>query len=252
MKPATLKEFLSSPHRPRIGLSIKNRIKLTTRKVFAVFKVQLVFNGERSEKGLYPYFLEFFLAQSKGVLHVGGHFGQESAYYEHMLKPVLWIEADPGSFVILSQNIAKVDNQIAVNALVSDTVREETMHVTSNNGMSSSVHPLSSIGKVAFDIQNTHTIQLTTNTLNNLLPIEGLTLDFWVIDVQGHEYQVLRGGDKVISHARWILIEGSNRPYYDNMALFPEVKNLLETYGFIQVYCPRADHFEALFMNTKN
>jgi FkbM family methyltransferase len=250
MKPALFKEFLNPPIRPRIGPSIKNRIKLTTRKFFAVFKVQLVFSGERSEKGLYPYVLEFFLAQSQGVLHVGGHFGQESAYYELMQKPVLWIEAEPEAFVILSQNIAKVGNQFAVNALVSDSVREESMYVTSNNGMSSSVHPLSSIGKEAFDIQNTHTIHSTTNTLNNLLPIEGITLDFWVIDVQGHEYQVLRGADKVIRHARWILIEGSNKPYYDNMSLFPEVKNLLETYGFIQVYCPKADHFEAFFINS--
>jgi FkbM family methyltransferase len=252
MKPAPLKEFLSSRQLLRSGLCIKNRIKLTTRKVFAVFKVQLVFRGERSEKGLFPHFLEFFLSQSKGVLHVGGHFGQESAYYELMQKPVLWIEADPKAFVVLSQNIAKAKNQFAVNALVSDSVREESLHVTSNTGMSSSVHPLSSLGKEAFHIDNTHTIQLTTNTLNNLFPIEELTLDFWVIDVQGHEYQVLRGSDKVIKHARWILIEGSNKPFYDNMSLFSEVKSLLETYGFIQVYCPIADHFEALFMNTKN
>ena len=252
MKPVPLKELLSSRQLQRNSLSIKNRIKHTTRQVFAVFKVQLIFRGERSEKGLLPHFIEFFLSQSKGVLHVGGHFGQESAYYELMQKPVLWIEADPGAFVVLSQNIAKAKNQFAVNALVSDSVREESLHVTPNTGMSSSVHPLSSFGKEAFHIENTHTIQLTTNTLNNLLPIEKLTLDFWVIDVQGHEYQVLRGSDKVIQHARWIQIEGSNKPFYDNMKLFSEVKSLLETYGFIQVYCPIADHFEALFMNTKN
>ena len=252
MKPTPLKEFLSARQIQRIGLSIKNRIKRTTRKVFAVFKVQLIFRGERTEKGLFPQFLEFFLSQSKGILHVGGHFGQESAYYELLQKPVLWIEADPRAFGVLSQNIAEAKNQFAVNALVSDSVREENLYVTSNTGMSSSVHPLSSIGQQAFRIENTHAIQLTTNTLNNLFPFEGLTLDFWVIDVQGHEYQVLRGSDKVIKHARWILIEGSNKPFYDNMSLFSEVKCLLETYGFIQVYCPIADHFEALFMNTKN
>lgn len=250
MKPTFLKEFLSALQIPRIGLSIKNRIKLTSRKIFAVFKVQLVFHGERSETGLFPHFVEFFLSQSKGVLHVGGHFGQESAYYELMQKPVLWIEADPGAFGVLSQKIAEAKNQFAVNALVSDSVREESFHVTSNTGMSSSVHPLSSIGEEAFQIENTHVIQLTTNTLNNLLPAEGLVLDFWVIDVQGHEYQVLRGSDKVIKHARWILIEGSNRHFYKDILLFPEVKRLLKSYGFVQVYSPSADHFEALFINA--
>lgn len=250
MKPTLLKKFLSELQIPRIELYIKNLMKQTTRKVFAVFKVQLIFRGERSEKGLFPHFVEFFLSQSKGVLHVGGHFGQESTYYELMQKPVLWIEADPGAFGVLSRNIAKAKNQFAVNALVSDSVREENLFVTSNTGMSSSVHPLSSIGEQAFRIENTHAIQLTTNTLNNLFPVEGLTLDFWVIDVQGHEYQVLRGSDKVIKHARWILIEGSNKPFYENMLLFSEVKSLLETYGFIQVYCPIADHFEALFINA--
>lgn len=180
---------------------LKSRIKDVVKKFFALFRVSIIFPGERSERGLFPHFVEFLLSQSQGILHVGAHYGQESAYYALMKKPVLWIEADPNAFKILSQQISKEEDQRALNAFISDSAREENLHVTSNSGMSSSIHPLTTLGEEAFNIENTHSIKLRTSTLNELLTSEEANLDFWVIDVQGHEFEVLRGSDKVIRRA---------------------------------------------------
>jgi len=234
-----------------LKISIKNQIKYLVKKAFNLVKVSIIFPGERSERGLFPHVVEFFLSQSQGILHVGAHYGQESAYYALMKKPVLWIEADPNAFQILSRQISKVENQRALNAFISDSAREENLHVTSNSGMSSSIYTLSTLGKEAFNIENTHSIKLRTSTLNQLLTSRETNLDFWVIDVQGHEFEVLLGSDKVIRRARWILVEGSSKTYYENMSLFPNVKQLLESYGFSQVYCTPGDHFEAIFINIR-
>jgi FkbM family methyltransferase len=231
---------------------VKNRIKELVKKSLKFFNVLIIFRGERSEQGLFPYFVEFFLSQSQGILHVGAHYGQESGYYALMGKPVLWIEADPKAFKVLSRHISNWQNQRALNAFISDSAREANLHVTSNNGMSSSLHPLSTVGEEAFNIENTHSIELRTSTLNQLLASEETELDFWVIDVQGHEYEVLRGSDLVIRRARWILIEGSDKPFYENMSLFPKVKQLLESHGFSQIYRTPGDHFEAMFLNVNS
>ena len=233
-------------------LQIKNRLKRITRSILARFKVSIIFHGERSEKGLFPYFIEFFLSQGQGVLHVGAHHGQESSYYSLMGKPVLWIEADPSAFQILSKNISGASNQSAINALVSDSRRTISFHITSNAGMSSSIHPLTPYGKECFAIENSHSIQLESSTINDLYPKLGANYDFWVIDVQGHEFEVLSGSNLVVNKARWILVEGSKKSYYEDMSLFPKVKGLLESLGFVQVYCPSGDHFEAFFINSNS
>lgn len=235
-----------------LKLRVKNLLKRITRTILTRFKVSIVFHGEHSEKGLFPYFIEFFLCQSQGVLHVGAHHGQESSYYSQMGKPVLWIEADPSAFQILSENISGASNQIAINALVSNSHKSINFHITSNSGMSSSIHPLTPQGEESFGIENSHSIELEASTINDLYPEEGPNYDFWVIDVQGHEYEVLEGSNLVINRARWILVEGSNKYYYENMSLFPKVKSLLESLGFVQVYCPSGDHFEAIFVNSNS
>lgn len=237
----------------RIVTPVKNLVKSSVRMVFNLFKISVIFRGERTEQGLFPYFIQFFLSQCHGILHVGAHYGQESVYYASFNKPVLWIEADPQAFKILSNQISLMENQRAINALVSDSIREEYLHITSNYGMSSSVHPLSNLGEQVFHLKNTHSIKLWTNTLNQILKSEKNNLDFWVIDVQGHEFEVLRGSDQVIHKARWVLVEGSNVTFYEGMSLFPKVKELLENLGFFLIYCPaEALHFEAFFINKIN
>lgn len=229
----------------------KHAIKLFFKSLLNRLNFYIIFPGEKTENGLYPFFLEFLLVQSKGILHLGAHHGEEANYYLSLNKRVLWIEADPIAFDILSRQIAGIQNQTAVRALISDTVREETFHVTSNNGMSSSIHPLSSLGKSKWKIENNKVFKMRTETLNNLLCANNEEYDFWIIDVQGHEWEVLKGGDKVIAGARWILIEGSKQLFYEKMTLFSAVKELLESHGFIQIYCQNSDHFEAVFVNSQ-
>lgn len=52
------------------------------------------------------------------------------------------------------------------------------------------------------------------------------------IDAQGHEIQVIRGGRKVLSAARAILIEMTFMPLYEGQALFNKVHAELDALGF--------------------
>lgn len=237
-------------HKNKFQLLFVNLTKKFVKNIFMKFNMVVLFPGERSERGLFPSFIEFFLTQSRGILHIGGHHGQESSYYKFLDKPVLWIEADPIAFSILSKRISSIKNQKALNCIVSDQQGNKTFYITSNDGMSSSVYPLSTLGESSFGIQNEYSIVLEANTIDNLYPQDSTIYDFWILDVQGHEYQVLQGGKETLIKARWILIEGSRKEFYEDMILFPKVKKLLESFGFVQVYCPSAEHFEALFINS--
>jgi FkbM family methyltransferase len=55
---------------------------------------------------------------------------------------------------------------------------------------------------------------------------------FLKIDVQGVEDQVIRGGQRIFSRVRFVLIEMSFVPFYETQPLFEEVHALLVALGF--------------------
>lgn len=69
--------------------------------------------------------------------------------------------------------------------------------------------------------------------LDDLLTDEDLAGEvFLKIDVQGAEDRVIRGGQRVFSRVRWVLIEMSFVPFYDDQPLFEEVHDQLAKLGF--------------------
>ena len=68
--------------------------------------------------------------------------------------------------------------------------------------------------------------------LDDVLDSEQLERDILVkVDVQGVEDRVIRGGRSVFAAARYVLIEMSFVPMYDNQPLFEEVHRQLEELG---------------------
>ena len=61
------------------------------------------------------------IQQAKGVLHIGGHFGEEAEEYNALGKPVLWVEGVPEYFKVLVENINKFPRQRALNYFLSDS-----------------------------------------------------------------------------------------------------------------------------------
>jgi FkbM family methyltransferase len=230
----------------KISSEIKSFLKQIIRKFLSVFEIRIIFKGERNTQYLREFLIEYYLLQSKGILHIGAHAAEERKYYDSIGKSVIWIEGDPVSFKELEMNIRDFPLQTAYCVMLSSLNQIQTFYVTSNNGFSSSLHPILD-GVHDWGVKTISEKKPLTSRLDDI-PIANLDRhDFWVVDVQGHEYQVLEGAQASIENAKWILVEVGTKEYYKDQKLFNEVDNLLHNFGFVKLYDPPASHCEILY-----
>src|SRR5437867_2429974 len=113
--------------------------------------------------------LESCLESVKGVVHVGGHFGEEASLYERFDLPVVWIEALPSSHRRLQENLKNHPRQQAIQALCTDKSNQPYQFGVSNNseGISSSIFEFGQFGCgpdslwPALDLHHVTYVQLT-------------------------------------------------------------------------------------------
>lgn len=196
------------------------------------------------------------LQGATGVLHIGGHHGQEAEEYENLGLRVTWIEAHPDYFEILKKVLTQFPNQTAINALLGDQNNKPTkFYVASNEGASSSILALSeNHGFEKTGLSMTQEIFLTMRTLDDLL-VENQIENFshWVVDVQGAELKVLTGAVTSLKHATSLEIEVSTREVYKDGVQFLELKNFLGEQGLFPLQTPPSDwHGNVLFVRLRS
>ena len=128
----------------------------------------------------------------KGVIHIGGHHGQEfKTYEENNIKNVMFFEPVPNTFEVLKKNIG--DKAILHNlALGNENKKIEMFIETANQGQSSSILE-----------PGIHTRQYPHITFDSKLEVDMVRLDDFIedatdynfinIDVQGYELEVMKG-----------------------------------------------------------
>ena len=77
---------------------------------------------------------EQFIKKSTGILHIGGHKGQEAFNYAQHKKQAIFIEAVPEFFEILQSHLKQFPKQQAVCALLGDhNLDSIQFHLASND-----------------------------------------------------------------------------------------------------------------------
>jgi len=174
------------------------------------------------------------LDSASGVLHIGAHFGEESAQYHAKNLPVIFIEADPESYKVLKQNILDKPKMRAVlAALGADDGIKSTFHVYNDSGLSSSFLKMDvkSAEGPYYAISQTRT--LTLRRLDRLFSKKDLKeFDFWVLDVQGFEFEVLVGSGRLLDLCNILKLESTTRLLYSNAKMFDELRCFLTQKGF--------------------
>lgn len=204
----------------------------------------------------FKYFPEFakevnesLLSESKGVLHIGAHEGQEAGVYGRFNLNVLWIEGDSSILPSLEKNILAFPRQRAINALLGDVSgREVDFYRSSNNGQSSS---LFKFGKdISHSVETEEIYRLKLQRLDELLSIdEAKKYDHWVIDVQGAELLVLKGAGSLLNSCKWMSIEVSLAEIYSGGAKFQDLREYLSKFGLIPLWDPPQDfHGDVIFV----
>lgn len=197
-------------------------------------------------------------APFRTLIHVGAHLAQERQKYEALgYRDILWIEGSPSVHQRLAEIIAAEAGNSPCRhrtlcALLTDRDGGDAeLRQCSNDGMSSSIFPLSEGSSEKWRGVHETGIRerVHTRTLDAVAGEFGFfgTIDTLVIDVQGAELLVLQGADRVLQRTRAIVSEVSTRRYYDGGVLFPELRAFLKRRRFFPMAPPRR-HCDLLFL----
>ncbi len=176
--------------------------------------------------------IDAFLRQAKGVIHVGANDGGEREDYHRRGLAVLWVEAIPSVFEKLSRNIKPYPLQRAVNALLTDRTGETyKFNVANNGGQSSSILELKLHKDIWPEVYYVTQIDLKSTTLDAIVN-DAEKYDALVMDTQGSELLVLKGGERVLKHIKWAKIEAADFEIYEGCATVRSLTEHLTNCGF--------------------
>jgi FkbM family methyltransferase len=169
------------------------------------------------------------------VVDIGAHIGKYTIIASKMVGSkgkVIAIEAHPVNYDILKQNIElnNLSNVIALNYAVHS---QETMVKLYEPGQEEGFTIYNTIMTDRIPLNNQKYIEVKANTLDSLLFENGTKEVNWIkIDVEGAEYEVLKGATNILSSSKDIslLIEihnlsGNKKNFYEPIIHLLESKN---------------------------
>ena len=170
----------------------------------------------------------------KGIVHIGGHFGQEMSTYDNLeIKNVVFFEPLPHVFEVLKNNVGS--RAILYNTALGNMEGTVEMNVESaNQGMSSSIlEPIVHLNQyphIRFETKETVNIKKLDSFIDTLKDY-----NFINIDVQGYELEVFKGGSEYLNNVDYIMTEVNRDEVYKGCPMVEELDDFLKVYGFERV-----------------
>ena len=191
---------------------------------------------------------DFLKNPIKRVLHIGSADGSEIPIYDSIqVDEVVWIEANPVLVESLKQRLETIQPKYTshvFNKLITDKVGELTdfhlYYSGPNMGMSSIYQKVSgACGREDAEFNRVNfykgTIQLESDTIDNLLESNSIDLDFDLInvDTQGAELVVLSGAKKTLEKSKAINTEVTFHTHdYDGGVYFDDLSKYITSFGY--------------------
>lgn len=180
-----------------------------------------------------------FLKNLRGAIHVGANIGEERFWYEAMgFTSVLWFEPNKAIFSQLSKNIKPFGNQFAFNIGIHDLLKRAILHISNNDGQSSSLLQLGTHAIYHPDVKYVDEYEIELNRLDYFLEDNEFDIkdfNFINIDVQGTELHVLRSVGDQLGELDYIYLEVNDEEVYKECALLSQIDNYLDYYNFIRI-----------------
>jgi FkbM family methyltransferase len=185
-----------------------------------------------------PVSQDDFLQLCRGVIHVGANTGQERGRYAAHDLQVVWVEPIPSVFEALSGNLHGFPKQTAYQRLISDQDGVmQTLNISNNEGLSSSILDLAAHREIWPDVSFTSSITVESVTLSTFVREERIDLDSFdalVLDTQGAELLILKGGADILHHFRFIKVEVADFESYKGCCQLPDVDSFMKMQGLKQ------------------
>lgn len=171
----------------------------------------------------------------KGAIHVGGHTGEEAAWYQRLgFSPVVWFEPNPRLYRSLCGHLEKFSGHSAYQLGVHDVLTSATLHEASNDGLSSSILELGTHQKNHPDVRYVGDIAIQLTRLDDFFrPLGGCRqFNFLNIDVQGVELNVIKSLGEMVREFDYIYTEVNEEEVYKGCCLVDDIDTYLEQFGF--------------------
>lgn len=197
--------------------------------------------------------VERFHMKIKGIIHVGAHYGQEiSGYNQAGVTDILLFEPLKSNYKKLKQNLT--DGCIPYNMALGNQTGTIQMYVeTDNHGMSSSIlepfEHLEIYPKIKFPYrEEVYIDRLDQIHFNRKL------YNMLIMDVQGYELEVLKGGVDTLHTIDYIYSEVNLRTMYKDCVLIKELEEFLRSYSFERTLLKDTNKGwgDALYIKLKN
>jgi FkbM family methyltransferase len=165
-----------------------------------------------------------------GIIHIGAHFGEEHSTYKSLgVNNIVYFEPVKKTFDVLNERVT--DAKLYNYALGNENKMIE-MYIEDNDtyGCSSILQPSSNYANIAF----------SPNELVEMKRLDDFNFNGFNllnIDVQGYEYEVLKGAEKTLENVDFILCEinrgtpNKQLDYIDSKTI-DKIIELLTPYGF--------------------
>ena len=163
----------------------------------------------------------------RGVIHIGGHRGQEYSYYKQCgIQNIAFVEPHPHNFQYLKENVGS-ECLLFETALGNKQGEIEMFIEEANQGQSSSIlEPYMHLSQYP-NIPFLYKIDVPI-TLLDLLAIDRTKFNFINIDVQGYELEVFKGGVEVLRRIDYIYCEVNRDELYRDCPRVEDIDAFLE------------------------
>lgn len=173
-----------------------------------------------------------------GILHIGANKCQEHNQYKELVGEdnIFWVEAIPSIVEGIRSSHPSYNIYQALITDKNDSIVR--FNISSNDGLSSSIYEF-----------GTHTINHPTITFTEVVELRSITMDNFmkstlpdkhpnilVLDVQGAELLVLKGGSEMLRHIELIHTEINTGETYIGCSLVSDLDAYLREFNFVKVH----------------
>jgi len=170
----------------------------------------------------------------KGVLHVGGHLGEEYPIYKKSgAQKIVFFEPMPDFFNELAKKLKGHDDVILINKALGSQNETREIHINRGSGESTSFLKPTALYDGFF---KDTTVPLEIVTLDSLLPSlsDSHVFNMVVTDTQGFDLEVLKGAKNTLKQMDYVYTEVSKGHYHGEPTL-EDFDIFLKTFGFRRV-----------------
>lgn len=193
----------------------------------------------------------------RGILHVGAHVAEERGDYSLCgIDRVVWVEANPGVFMQLIQNVGHLPGH-SYHWFAAHNENNGVLELNiASNGESSSIFEFDEHAVEHPHVTYVGSARVPTRRLDDFMIHNGYDLscfNFVNLDIQGAELLALEGLSKILSGIDYVYTEVNEKYLYKGCCLINEIDDFLGGHGFHRKATEMTKHGwgDALYLKHK-